>query len=190
MTDPELNKQLLTLGYSSLWLDFGLLTEALLQAQLNLFDKKDDKNTEHYRYAAFRHYLAGKEALTDTEFANYSELALSDSHRVMAGAAFIDLFTKVHLSDKQFDELIARLKELGDWTQHTIMRQTLLRKLQQKQLTDELFAECLDHGDTVVLEYVIGFADPEQLTILASKGKTKKIRNMSLQTLNRKYGST
>ncbi len=185
MNDQELSKYLSMLGYTTKWEEHGLLTRELLLDQISAFHKSEDKHTEHYRYAAFRNYLAAKETLTNPEFDNYIEIALADQDRVMAGAALIDLFTKTHVSDDQFDKLIAHLKELGDWTKNTVTRQSLLRKLKQDKLTDEFFRECLEQGDAMVQEYLITLANTEQLTLLSVQGQTKRVRNMASQYLNR-----
>lgn len=185
MNDQELNEHLSIIGYSAKWLEYGLLTQDLLSNQIHTFQNTEDKSSEHYRYTAFRNYLAAKDSLTDKEFANYSELALSDQDRVMGGAALIDLFTKNCLSDNQFDKLIAHMKDLGEWTKNTAIRQTFLRKLKQEQLTDELFGECLEQGDAVVQEYLLGIANHEQISALAITGRTRKIRTMAAHYLNR-----
>jgi len=184
MNHQKLNESLSLLGYTVKWLDYGLLTQELLSEQLHAFRSGDDKNTEHYRYGAFRNYLRTKETLTDVEFANYTQVASSDQNQVMAGAALIDLFTKIRLSDDQFDKLIAHLKALGDWPENMINRHTLLRKLKQQKLTDALFRECFEKGDNVVQEYLVGIADREQLQVLALEGRTKKIRSMALEQLH------
>lgn len=184
MNDQELKKSLSMLGYTARWLEYGLLTEILLWEQLSTFAKENDKNTEHYRYATFRNYLAAKDFLTDLELDHYMELALSDHDNVMAGAALVDLFTRANLSDDQFDKLITQLKGLGDWTNNTVTRQTLLRKLKQEKLTDTLFRECIEQGDAVVQEYIIPLSNAEQLTALSVEGRTKKIKTMASRFLN------
>ncbi len=172
------------LGYTSQWLEYGLLTEILLREQLRTFAKAHDKNTDHYRYATFRNYLATKDSLTDLELNRYMELALFDHDNVMAGAALVDLFTKLNLSDDQFNKLTTQLKGLGDWTKNTVTRQTLLRKLKQKELTDTLFRECIAQGDAVVQEYLIPLSNGDQLATLSVQGRTKKIKTMASRFLN------
>jgi hypothetical protein len=184
MNHHELSKHLLKLGYTAQWLDYGLLTDEHLLAQVKVYDTDDDKNTEHYRYNTFRNYLATKDMLTDLELDHYIELALSDHDKAMAGAALIDLFTRTHLSDRQFHKLITQLKSLGDWTSNTIARQILLRRLKQEKLNDELFRECFEKGDNFIQEYLIDLSNREQLEVLSLQGRTKKIRNMASQMLS------
>lgn len=171
------------LGYSTKWLEHGLLTRELLCAQIHTFQHSEDKNPEHYRYACFRNYLTNKETLTDEELARYIGLAITDDDRVMAGAALVDVF-KTQLTQTQFHTAIAQLKTFGTWTSTVIARQTLLRRLNQEVLTEALFEECFAQGDNAVQEYLIHLSNREQLQILASKGRTKRIRHMAQERLN------
>jgi len=50
MTDNELTKKLAKLGYTRLWLDYGILTIEHLIEQEQTFDNSDDQNAGHYRY--------------------------------------------------------------------------------------------------------------------------------------------
>lgn len=185
MRNQALTQQLATLGYTSRWLEYGLLTEALLAAQLSTFHSHEDPHTEHYRYAAFRNYLSEKYTLTDEELDRYMEIAMADKDRTMAGAAMVDLFTKTDLTQAQFQRLVAQMETLGTWTQSVIARQTLLRKLKQEVLTEALFDACFVQGDNVIQEYLIGISNQEQLQMLASEGRTKRIRHMALEQLKR-----
>lgn len=189
MNDQELSRYLSKLGYTGQWLECGLLTTEQLLVQINAYDNEQNKHTEHYRYKAFRNYLADKETLSDAEFGNYLNIALSDEDTVMASSALIDLFTKIGLSDTQFNKLVAQMKALGDWTKSTLVRQTLLRRLKHKPLTEELFQECFKNGDNLIQEYLISLANPEQLETLSLKGRVKKTRNMATQVLRQKTGS-
>lgn len=183
MNHQKLNESLSLLGYTVKWLDYGLLTPELLSAQIHTFKHAENKNPEHYRYASFRNYLADKEILTDEELTRYIGLAMTDEDRVIAGAALVDVF-KTQLTQTQFHTLIAQLETLGTWTSTVISRQILLRRLKQEVLTEALFEECFAQGDNVVQEYLIHLSNREQLQILASKGRTKRIRSMALEQLH------
>lgn len=185
MKDQELTAQLLLLGYTAKWLDYGFLTAAQLAEQAHLFSNSGDQYTEHYRYASFRNYLSGNNTLTDEQFLRYLELAMGDADKLMAGAALVDLFTRTDLTQVQFHQLIAQMEPLGTWTQSVIARQTLLRKLKQEVLTEALFEACFVQGDNVIQEYLIHLSDREQLQKLAAEGRTKRIRNMALEQLKR-----
>jgi len=93
------------LGYSSTWLEYGLLDEGLLREQCKQYDISDDKNAEHYRYASFRAFLMKSAALDDTLLDGYIHLAQLDDDKTMAQAALILLVGWPHLSDSQLDRL-------------------------------------------------------------------------------------
>ena len=185
MTDKELIDRLSKIGYTKSWLDYGVLTIEYLNEQVQAFENSDDKNTEHYRMNAFRHYLSLKNNLSDTEFDNYLELVFKDNDVLMAGTAAADLFNKVNLTDLQFEKLSKSIRHFGDWTEKVITRQTLLRKLKTNNLTDEFFKECIKNGDSVIHEYILDLADFNQLQELVINGKNKKIRNIATEKLNK-----
>lgn len=177
----------LKLGYTNLWLEFGLLTEQELVEQFAIFEKSDDKNTEHYRYGTFRKYLTTRKVLTDKELDNYLKVASSEKDEPMASAAIVDILREIELTDLQFDKVCSEIKELGLGisTEKIISRQVLLRKLKTKKLTDELFAESLTNGDSVVHEYLLNLSDVKQLKQIAEYGASKAIKNIATEKLNK-----
>ena len=185
MTDKELTNKLSKIGYTNLWLDYDVLTIEYLIEQVQIFDNSDDQNTEHFRMNAFRHYLSLKNNLSDIEFDNYIELVVKDNDALMAGTAMADLFNKVNLTDLQFEKLSKAIRHFGEWTEKVITRQTLLRKLKRNTLTDEFFKECITDGDSVIHEFILDLADFNQLQELVINGKSKKIRNLAKEKLNR-----
>jgi hypothetical protein len=185
MTEKELIDKLAKIGYTTLWLDYNVLTIAYLVEQDHTFDNSDDQNTEHYRYQTFRHYLSSKGKLSDIEFDNYLRLTFSDNDTLMAGSAAVDLFTKVDLTDFQFEKLCKTIGHFGVWTEKVVTRQTLLRQLKASKLTTDLFKECLVNGDSAIHEYILDIADLNQLQELAINGKNKKIRNIASEKVNR-----
>lgn len=172
-------KKLQLLGYSQKWLDFGILSPEQLDEQLRTFERKDDQNTEHYRYATLGNFLRGKTTLSDIELAHYIALCEQDSNILMAGSALIDLFRFIDLTDSQFDTLVLRLQAMGDWSTSSICRYQLLRKIAHLPLTDELFEEGLNSKDNKVIEGLIKKASSIQLAVLATNGPTKNIRTMA-----------
>ena len=185
MTDKKLLDKLTKIGYTTLWLDFSILTIDYLIEQEQTFDNSDDQNTEHYRYQTFRHYLSAKDTLSNIEFDKYMRLTFEDSDPLMAGSAAVDLFNKVDLTDLQFEKLCKTLGYFGEWTNKVVTRQTLLRQLKASKLTTDLFKECIVSGDSVIHEYILDFADFDQLQELVINGKNKKIRNIATDKLNR-----
>ena len=184
MTDKELTDKLAKIGYTILWLDYGVLTIDYLIQQEQVFDKSDDQNTEHYRYQTFRHYLSSKSKLLDIEFDNYLRLTFEDNDPLMAGSAAVELFNKTDLTQQQFKKLCKTIGHFGVWTEKVVTRQTLLRQLRTSKLTSELFKECVVNGDSVIHEYILDIADLNQLQELVINGKNKKIRNIANEKLN------
>ncbi len=185
MTDKDLKDKLAKLGYTTLWLDYGVLTIDHLAEQEQTFENSDDQNTEHYRYQTFRHYLSSKVKLTNREFDNYLRLTFKDNDSLMAGAAAVDLFNMADLTDIQFEKLCKEIRHFGDWTEKVVTRQTLLRQLRTKKITNELFMDCITKGDSVIHEYILDIADLEQLKELKICGKNKKIRNIATEKIRR-----
>ena len=184
MTDKELENKLAKLGYTRLWLDYGVLTIEYFLVQEQEFNHSDDKFTEHYRYRAFTDYLSSKSQLSDTEFENYLKLTLADEDPLMAGAAATDLFRKrIDLTEHQFHKLCKTLGHFGEWTNKVVIRQTLLRKLKQNKMTTDLFRECIENGDSVVHGCILEIADKNQLQELVLKGSNKRIKKIAAKKL-------
>lgn len=185
MTEQELAETCALLGYSSLWIEYGLLDAGYLKRQMLFFHESDDKNTEHYRYRAFSDYLHGKQSLTDTAFDHYLHLALIDPNPLMAGSALSDLFKTIDLSERQFDLLAKTILSFGNWAQKIVLRHTLLRKFRTEAFSDLLFRECMEHGDGFVQHKLLNLANREQLEELASKACNNQIRRMAKVELRR-----
>lgn len=178
MTALELSIKLSKIGYTALWLDYGVLTLDDLITQEQILDISEDKNKEHYRYSTFRQYLSTKSSLSDIAFENYLQLTLTDADPIMAASAAIDLFHKIDLTDLQFQQLCNAIGHFGVWTDKIVKRQNLLRQLKIDGLNPMLFNDCLANGDSAVLEYLIGIADKNQLETLARSAQTKRIRSL------------
>ena len=69
---------ILKLGYTKKWIDYGFLTEEILSKQIAEFEKEGTKPVEHYRYTLFVNWLKGKEALNNEEINNF--IAVSYTH--------------------------------------------------------------------------------------------------------------
>ncbi|MGV0923744.1 hypothetical protein [Empedobacter tilapiae] len=185
MIDNELKDKLAKIGYTILWLDYGVLTIEYLNEQEKVFENSNDQNTEHYRYSTFRQYLSSKSNLSDTEFDNYLRLTLADIDILMASSAAVDLFNMKDLTEQQFQKLCNSIGHFGKWTEKVVTRQTLLRQLRTNKLTDDIFKKCIEKGDSVIHEYIIDIANINQLEELIIKGKNKKIRNIASEKLKR-----
>jgi hypothetical protein len=121
--DPLLRK----LGYGPEWLEYGLIDEALLRKQSDQYDSSDDKNTEHYRYAAFRDFLSKSAALDAMLIDRYIHLAQLDEDPTMAQSALILLAEHPHLTEAQLDYLSKHPAFAAPVVQRRIERIRLLR---------------------------------------------------------------
>lgn len=181
MTEQQLTTKLEKLGYTYVWLTSGVLTEEILLEQERLFDKGEDRNTEHYRYSTCNQYLRSKKILTTSELECLFELLQNDPNTYMAGSVVIDVFNWIELTDEQFSWFIGKVTALGDWTEKTVLRQTFLRKLRKATPTEELIRDCIHNGDQVVQTYLLEQCtlDQKHLEELSIHGKNKQIRTVA-----------
>jgi hypothetical protein len=101
----ELEPLLTKLGYSPMWLEYGLIDEELLREQSNQFDTSHDKHTEHYRYKAFQAFLSQRSTLDDVMLDTYIHLAQLDEDPTMRESALILLVRHPHLTETQLARL-------------------------------------------------------------------------------------
>jgi Ca2+-binding EF-hand superfamily protein len=183
MADDFLVPKLLILGYSKLWLEFGFLTEQELENQLEIFETSDDKNTEHYRYGAFRSFLSSRKTLTDDEIEKYINLAKIDEDKMMASSALVDVLKAKILTDFQFEKICNELSLIDNSLDKIILHQQLFRKLKKEPFTEKLFEECFNKGNGAIHTTLIDFANKEQLERIAEKGLNRQARNIAKQKL-------
>jgi len=172
--------ELTKLGYTEKWIEYGLLDDSILQMQIIEFEKGHDTNTEHYRYGLFIDWLRKKERFTNNEIDNYIELAIDDPNKLMAGSAVKELFKSSKLNSSQFEKIKSILPKFGEWTQKLIQGETLLRRLNNENLTNELFEECFAFGNKGILSLIIETSDNERFILeLSENGSSKGLRNMA-----------
>jgi hypothetical protein len=82
------------LGFTDAWLDLGIVSDQQVERLGRLFDASDDKNPEHYRYRAFREYLATVNRLAETQAAALYELGRSDPDPLMGAAMMHDVVSR------------------------------------------------------------------------------------------------
>jgi hypothetical protein len=79
------------LGFTPAWFAVGVVDDAVLDRQRAEWDKGEDDNTEHYRYRAFREFLAAHRPLAPELAAALYELGAADPDWSMGGAIMADL---------------------------------------------------------------------------------------------------
>ncbi len=187
-TNDELQAALDILGYSAKWLEYGLLSEAFLRAQVEEFATSGDKNTEHYRYGGFRSVLREHRSLGDDALAQYVELAQIDADIAMAGSALVDLIQWRGLTDEQFEWLSVHPAYDVPFLHKVISRLRLIKKLRSGPLTAALFEECLASGDSVTQRLMLEASSISRCQVgrLQEAGATRAIRNLAAVWLRRK----
>jgi hypothetical protein len=156
------------LGYSSKWVEYGLLTPEFLEEQVTRFHTGEDRNTEHYRYAAFKQ-LQRRETFSDLELEQYVELASADPDPGMGTAALVDLVHHPGLTETQWEVLVTHscLQTLP----RLVKKWRLYRELRRPELTDEIYWRCVNEGDGNVHRAVV--------EALHQRGGNKAVRNIA-----------
>lgn len=177
------------LGYTKKWIEYSFLDEDILSSQVAEFEKGDDQSAEHYRYTSFVNWLEGKEKLTDQEVSNYIELAHEDVDDRMSGLAMKNLFISPKISNEQFEMIKIKLPKFGEWTQKLISREVLIRRLNDEELTSELFSLCFDYktefNDNRLLIHIIQKTDNvDVLSLFSGLEIGKKIKTLAKNRLN------
>jgi hypothetical protein len=180
----------LKLGYTQNWIDYGFLDEETLGQQIIEFEKEKDKNPEHYRFATFQKWLKEKDSRSNLEINQYLELAMEDADKLMAGNAVTNLFVSPIITDNQFETLTHKLQEFGDWTEKLITREVLSRRLQNEELSNNLFNLCYDYKkdfkDNRLLIAIIQKTDnPKYLSMFTDLDIGKKIKTLAQNKLNK-----
>lgn len=117
-----IKKHLATLGYSEKWLAYEMMTMKQLEQQIAQYERKEDLNTEHYRYATFKRAINSIETFKDAQINHLIILMTEDADKTMAGSALVELLRKKHLTQTQFMRVEKALTGFGDWTHNVIKR--------------------------------------------------------------------
>lgn len=174
------------LGYTSEWLAWGVVDEAYLRAQYDLYTRDDDKNQEHYRCAAFRDFLCRQLHVTDDLIDKVFRLTDDGPDRCdLRRNRICELLLSGCLSDEQHFALAQRHPEVHEPPlQKVYQRESLLRKIRRSGVAAN-FAEIQAYGDRDVQLALLEHAEleREQLVWLAEHGANKAIRNRAGQRL-------
>jgi hypothetical protein len=127
MSSSDLEARLLLLNYSMDWINSGVLTESILDDQIQELSKGDDINTEHYRYKTFILYLSTHNPLTHTQLNQLLDILQKDTDVSMAVSVSILLLKLQYLTDSEFDLVSKTLITFGDWTKKYINNHKNLR---------------------------------------------------------------
>lgn len=178
------------LGYTKKWIRYEFLTPEMFDKQLNHFIASEEKIAENYRFTSFVNWLDSKEKISDREMENFVELAVEDQNEYMAGSALKELIESPKITDKQFNHLKIQFSTFGDWTKKVILRETLIRRLNNEELSLELFEECLlyknQYKDSRLLISIINQTeDFDILSRFAESPVGKRIKTLADKKINK-----
>lgn len=190
----KISDHLNLLGYNPLWIKHGFIDKTLLSQQVFEFLKGHDINTEHYRYAGFRHWINSHTAFSDTEVTNFITLVTKDPDPVMSASAALDLLKRDGIKNNQFDTLanfIIRFSE-GYLRKHVIRITTLRQLKSMKHMENSEFIQFIDSAYPIIHEYLLERVSHNNLyflEILTRKGTNKRIRNQAKERLKQLSGN-
>lgn len=176
---------MIKLNFNPKWLEYGAMSKQFLSDLVARYEQSKDKNTEHYRYAAFRQLLTPERVLDDEMVDRYIELAELDEDQNMAQAALGELIRWEGLTDAQLERLSTHRAFAAETLQKIIKRKQLLRELFSTSLTDEAFAQYISSGDAVVQRELLSksVVSRKQLETLKAQGANRAVRNMAKDKL-------
>jgi hypothetical protein len=79
------------LGFNHKWITLGIVTREDIQQIVERFEASDDKNEEHYRWRAFREYLAKNQDIPVETMRALYHLGDHDPDPAMGGAMMFDV---------------------------------------------------------------------------------------------------
>ena len=177
------------LGYTEKWIRYKFIDEDAFNEQFETFQADSSIDTSKLRYDVFMSWIESKETFTNREVKNFLELARHDQDIQMAGTALKELFLSPKISEPQFEMLVVKLPEFGDWTQKLTRREVLLRKLKSEPITFAFYKRCLayknDFSDSRPLVAMIKKTDDvEILEDFQNIECGKKIKTLAQNRLN------
>ena len=133
MDNKELLEKLTLLGYSTEWVQAGLLTEAQLNEQVLFYHSGEDPNLEHYHYKTFISYIDRLTSISNEKLTQILQLIHLESEESMAGSVLVSLLKKDYLSEEQFNKVSIVLGKYGEWTEKQFLYQRSRRENSNQQ---------------------------------------------------------
>ena len=186
----SINKALQKLGYTSSWIEFGIISNEYLLSQYDEIQNSEDQNTEHYRCGGFSNYLNSKEYLTNIEIDNIFKL--TDNGPDLCNL-HIDRIHQLLYSDILNNEQLFSLIKYTEVSEPPIQklynRKCLLRKIELNGV-DSSFDEIMKSNDPDIHRFILSLPDIKlhQIKWLSINSNNKKVRNIATQlSKNKKY---
>jgi len=170
------------LGFTDQWFSLGVMTDAILQEHIVVYESSDDQNSEHYRYGAFRRYLREHRPLSADMVDALYELGEADPDGAMGGSMMADILYLRECPESIFEKAAASDRK------HLIKiveRRRLFAEMQQDTIPTELFNRSMAFRDGLVQQHLVETPglSAEQLQMLAEQGANKKIRHLASNEL-------
>jgi hypothetical protein len=187
MTENSKSTALTKLGYTSKWIEYGVLSLEQLEKDLQNYQQPNgDRNTEHYRYRVLIEYVNNKSGFSNEELDHLLELIVEDPDPLMTRSFVIFYLLKRDiLTDSQFvafgEHALAREAKISK----AYLNYDVLRRLRQDGLTSDVIARCIDDGDGQVHRKLLEYADLPRYAVqaLAERGANKAVRNIAQKRL-------
>lgn len=181
---------LIKLGYTVHWIDYGVLTKDQFLKQEEDFNKSDGIRTEHYRAETFSNWIKSRDRITETELKQFLYLVKSDPNELMAGMAISELYSSELLTDSQFEYLTNKLSLFGDWTTKLISREVLKRRVLNEPITEEIYLDCLKYkkqfkDNRLMFLLIKRTKDISILEKFESNGSGKQIRTLAAKKIKK-----
>jgi hypothetical protein len=140
MTEEEICQAMQALEFCKDWQTLGWLDIEHLEVLYAEYQQGEDTNTEHYRYAMFRHWFQQHKTLTDEQVEVCFTLSRADPDQGMIPGV-IDILRE-HLSAQQFQNNILSIYELGPYIRKRDLEAQLYQEI-NNGMTEDLFQRCL-----------------------------------------------
>ncbi len=187
------NYDLKIIGYSSDWIELGILSEKDVVEQISIFKESDDKNQEHYRHQTFLKFLQTKTVLNDSEIDGIFKLEdFGEDGCNLKTQRIIALLHSELLSREQLLSLSNYEEMKEEPVKKNYKRKLFFSELMDTGFSEKMFQEIQETKDTFIQEisFECDTLGKEQITWLYENGLSKKIRKMAKNRLgSRKYKS-
>lgn len=98
------------LGFNDRWVALGVVTDADIQRIVQEFEASDDKNTEHYRYGAFKKFFAANQPFSPERVRELYDLADRDPDPGMGGSLLVEIVALPECPDDILDRAASDTK--------------------------------------------------------------------------------
>jgi hypothetical protein len=180
-----LESNLEKLGYSTAWLDIGIISENLIIEEMKKF--YTDPHPEHWRYRNLVNFLKNKIFLNDNEFDGILLIIYNDPDKAMITSFCIEMMHKLSLTSNQMIQLEIFFKLNNNY--ELFFREDLKTKLANDEVDISIFNRIVLNEKFHHLIYEFS-NNINLLEILIAKTSFKKLKNKIFTKLNELKGKS